>query len=82
MKDKLFDSYMESVKESLMGKCSYLSEEEADKYIALCMNFIRKRYEADLKKYKQGKITERVLIEGGGNSCGYCLGLCYDMPMD
>lgn len=55
-----------------------LSDEEVEAYFEREGNEItRSRYEEDVKKLKEGRITERILEKGCTSSVAYCLSLMY-----
>ncbi|MDU2418257.1 hypothetical protein [Negativicoccus succinicivorans] len=55
-----------------------LSDEEVEAYFEREGNEItRARYEGDVKKLKEGRITERILEKGCTASVAYCLSLMY-----
>lgn len=57
---------------------SYLSDEEVEAYFEREGNEItRARYKGDVKKLKEGRITERILENGCIESVAYCLSLMY-----
>ncbi|MBS5887379.1 MAG: hypothetical protein E6Y23_02315 [Negativicoccus massiliensis] len=55
-----------------------LSDEEVEAYFEREGNEITKdRYEEDVEKLKEGRITERILENGCPASVSYCLSLMY-----
>ncbi|MDU1056147.1 MAG: hypothetical protein E7A37_03770 [Negativicoccus succinicivorans] len=55
-----------------------LSDEEVEAYFEREGNEItRARYKSDVKKLKEGRITERILEKGCTSSVAYCLSLMY-----
>lgn len=55
-----------------------LSDEEVEAYFEREGNEItRARYKSDVKKLKEGRITERILEKGCPASVAYCLSLMY-----
>ncbi|KGF11792.1 hypothetical protein HMPREF1633_04510 [Tissierellia bacterium S5-A11] len=55
-----------------------LSDEEVEAYFEREGNEItRDRYEEDVEKLKEGRITERILENGCPASVAYCLSLMY-----
>jgi len=80
--EKAFDEFVKYAKESFIGVWPNLSEKEVEDYFGKAKKYLRSRFESDLEKFKKGEINERQLIEGGGNSAGWCMGYCYDDPMD
>lgn len=55
-----------------------LSDEEVETYFEREGNEItRARYKSDVKKLKEGRITERILEKGCTSSVAYCLSLMY-----
>ncbi|KWZ75825.1 MAG: hypothetical protein E6Z25_01135 [Negativicoccus succinicivorans] len=55
-----------------------LSDEEVEAYFEREGNEVtRARYKGDIKKLKEGRITERILKNGCTESVAYCLALMY-----
>ncbi len=77
-----YRDYVLSAKDSFLGLNPGLSEEEVEDYFSKAKKYLSSRFKSSLEKYKRGEITEEVLRDGAGRSAGYCMGLCYDTPMD
>lgn len=77
-----YREFIKYAKESFVGLWPDLSEREVERYFGTAKKYLRSRFESDLAEYRNGKINERQLVEGGGRSAGWCMGHCYDLPMD
>ena len=74
--------FVMSAKDSFLGLNPELSDEEVKGYFSKATKYLNSMFKSALEEYERGNITEEVLRDGSGRSAGYCMGLCYDTPMD
>lgn len=73
-----YEEYRAIVMREFKGLWGPLSDEEVEAYFEREGNEVtRSRYKGDVKKLKEGRITERILENGCIESVAYCLSLMY-----
>ena len=78
------DEFKQEVIDTFKRQWPNLSQKRVDDYFqsSEAKNHISNCYEEDLKKYLNGEIAREVFRVGCAVSCGYCLSLMYDGPID